>query len=101
MYFIFEDKIDEKEYVEEQVKGYTSKLIKKATVSYFDKWGTYSGYGARIEGFAMGLMKSELKIFAHSGDTLSFATISQTLHDSRHVDEPGLELMEATFKLKE
>jgi hypothetical protein len=101
MFFIFEDQIDEKEYVDDQVKGYVNKLIKKAKVSYFDQWGIYHGYGAKIEGVIMGLLKSEIKVFAHATDSLSFSTVTQVYLDDLSVDEPGLELIESTFKLKE
>lgn len=101
MFFLFETQIDEKEHIDDQVKAYIDKLVKKPKVSYFDKWGAYRGQGAKIEGILMGLMKGEIKIFAHATDSLSFLTISMLYLEDRPVDEPGLELIESTFRLKE
>lgn len=101
MFFIFEDSMEVKDYVEEQVRGYADKIVKKAKISYFDQWGAYRGHGAKIEGVAMGLMKCEVKIFACSTGSLSFSVVSQLFPDDKPIDEPGLELIESTFKLKE
>lgn len=95
---LFGKSIDEQQYVKEQVANFAGRAIKDATVTNFTKLGNYTGYGAKIEGY-LEFKKIELNIFAARQDTLSFALMTQLLSSSRATDEPGLQLIGASFKM--
>lgn len=90
--------IDEKEFIKQQVDNFVPRIIKDATVTYFTKWGSYNGYGAKIEGY-LGVQKNEVKVFASRQAPTSFGVITQLLVGNRATEESGLQLIEASFKM--
>lgn len=94
----FNKAIDEKEFIKQQVDNFVPKLVKDAAVSYFTKWGSYDGYGAKIEGY-LGVQKTEVKVFASKQAPTSFGVITQLLVGNRAAEEPGLQLIETSFKM--
>ncbi|MGH2553660.1 MAG: hypothetical protein ACRDEB_08080 [Chitinophagaceae bacterium] len=100
MFFLFDTSIDETEHVESQIKAHLSKSIKKGLVTRFNKWGSFTGTGAKIEGKLTGIFKGEIFIFAHSTDSTSFLTVYLLYDRNREVDLPGFKLIERTFHLK-
>lgn len=94
---LFNKGIDEKQYVNDQVKRFVPAIIKDAKVDSFTI-GNYTGYGVKIEGY-LEFKPIELKIFAGRRDTSSFALMTQLLVSSRATDEPGLQLIQSSFNL--
>lgn len=94
----FGKSIDEKQYVQQQVANFVPGSIKEAVVTGFTQMGSYTGYGQKIEGY-LEFKKIEVKIFAARQDTLSFALMTQLFDGSRKTDEPGLQLIESSFKM--
>jgi hypothetical protein len=99
-FLFFNTSMNEKELLDEQIKEHLKVSIKNGTVTYFNKWGEYSGQGASIKGKMVGIFKGELKLFVHSTDSSTFFIFSQLLDDDRLKDESGLRLIENSFKVK-
>jgi hypothetical protein len=99
--FIFNKTINVKEHIDEQVEAHLNETIKNGKVTYLNHWGKYLGYGATIEGKISGIFKGSIKVFACSGKEFSFLIASQLIYTAREEDEPGLKLIESSFRLTE
>ncbi len=99
-FFVFNAATDEKNNVDAQVAAHLKKTMKNATVTYFDKWGRYTGHGAIMKGKLLGVFKSQIRIFSFSTPNSSFIMIAEYEDSESELVLPGLELIETTFKLK-
>ena len=97
---IFPFKKDYKTIVENHVKAYVGDAIENAEVTYFNSWGKYSGYGARLKGKVEGNWPGEIVTFAFSTDTSAFNVDYQILDKNMYLDQSGIDLAEQTFRLK-
>ena len=99
-FFIFDTPTDPAEHIEAQVKAYLAKIMKNGSVTYFEKWGSFSGKGALIKGKLLGSFSGEIRVFSYSNNNLSFLIVSQLFDEDKPMDQPGLDLIEKTFRLK-
>lgn len=98
-FFIFNTYVDQKELIDAQVEANLKKTLKNGKVVYFTSWGNYKGMGATINGKLLGLMDGEVKAFAYSNDSSSFLIVSQLFDSDKQQDEPGLKLIETSFRI--
>ena len=99
-FIFFNTQLDEEVHLKEQIKEHLKVTVKNGTVSYFNKWGIYTGQGAIIKGKMLGVFKGELKLFVHSNDSSSFLIFSQILDEDKLRDEQGLKIIENSFLKK-
>jgi len=66
-----------------------------------DRWGAYEGRGVVLKGrTVIGAMPARLRIFSSSGPTRPFVVVEMVFDEDRADVEPGLGLVEETFRLK-
>lgn len=98
--FIFNTGIDEQKHIDGQVEAHLKKIIKNGKVSYFSNWGNYKGTGALIKGKILGISNGEIKAFAHAEEDWSVLIVSQLYDSDKPQDEPGLKLIESSFRYR-
>ncbi|MBL0055071.1 MAG: hypothetical protein IPP31_02555 [Chitinophagaceae bacterium] len=98
--FLFNTGIDEEMHVNMQTEAHLKKTMKGAEVTRFTKWGNFTGHGVILKGKITGIWKGELKVFAHSGEDLSFVNVSQLIYSDSAKDARGIRLIESSLRLK-
>lgn len=98
--FVFNTGIDAKDAVDQQIKAHLEKTMKDGKVTHFDKWGSYKGEGANIQGKLMGSFKGNINIFSYSTDSTGFIAVYQLMDSEAEKDKPGVDLIKASFHLK-
>ncbi len=100
LFILFNTSLDEKEWIAGQVKAQLDKAMKHGEVSYFDRWGSFKGYGATVTGKIMGALDGNITTFCYSTDSLSFMVIRQSLDRYEKTQSPDFRLIESSFELK-
>ncbi len=82
------------------VKNEYSKLVSEATLREFTTYGNYTGQGIELHG-KMVFIDMTTRIFAYSSNTRSFVIVEMCSDEEKEIIKPGLQLIEASFRLKE
>jgi len=100
MFQVLEGAVDPKAIVEKQVDAQTSRVVKEATQTPFDKWGRYAGEGVLLKGKLLGTVPGEIRIFAFREGSQTFSIVETTYDEDRSSVQPGFELIERSFEVK-
>jgi len=74
-FFIFDTPTDPAEHVKAQVKAHLAKVMKNGSVTYFEKWGSFSGKGALIKGKLLGNFSGKIPLVSYSNNNFTFFNI--------------------------
>jgi hypothetical protein len=66
----------------------------------FERWGVYDGSGAELRGRLKGFLFGTIRVFVYSNERRSFTIVSMMYNEDRQTVEPGLALVESSFRLK-
>lgn len=83
-----------------RVKDEYLNLISGATLREFTTYGNYTGQGIELHG-TMVFAEMTTRIFAYSSNTRSFVIVEMCSDEEKEIIKPGLQLIEASFRLKE
>jgi len=87
------------ENVEAYVSEY-SEMMKNPEISDFSTYGTHTGKGKRIKGRIFGL-RTTIDLFSGFEQGVSFTIVEWVYDEDTSQVEPGLQLIETSFTLKE
>ena len=75
-------------------------VMKNATRQEFTRWGRYEGSGAEVKGRLKDVLLVTIRVFTCSDSQRSFVANAMMYNEDRATVEPGLALIESTFRLK-
>jgi hypothetical protein len=101
MFAIFDTQMDPDAEVQSQVEEMQRKLMPNSTKTTFARWGAYEGKGVCLKGKMLGMMTGSMRIFCHAGPNRTFMVSEQVADEDLPAVQPGLNLVESTFKMKE
>jgi hypothetical protein len=83
-----------------QMETFVPTQIIDATQEPLARWGAYEGAGVVLKGRTPAGVPAHLRIFSHSGADESFVVVEMVFDEDVVDVEPGVKLIESTFKLK-
>jgi hypothetical protein len=101
LFMIATGEMDPKTTVDAHVSQQTAKLMRDATRTPFERWGSYRGEGVLLTGKMLGLTPGTIRIFAFREGERTVTVLESTYDDDRSKVAPGFALIERTFQMKD
>jgi hypothetical protein len=99
MFVIAEGELDAADALEQHVANQLKATIKGAKRTAFDRYGSFQGHGALLQGKYLGLAPGSVRIFCFRQGDLTFQITELVSDEDRAKVEPGLRLVEKSLRL--